>query len=94
MGYSLAAMRPILLWHTFDLDSTVMCRYGEQEGLQFPQAEASIASSVGGVFGRRRRLLWATLRFGDTRSANGDVEFMKQPLTRLPPGASDWVGVG
>jgi hypothetical protein len=32
MGYSLAFMRSILLGHTLDLDSTVLCRYGEQEG--------------------------------------------------------------
>ena len=33
MRYSLARMRPILMGHTLDLDSTVMCRYGEQEGV-------------------------------------------------------------
>ena len=32
MRFSLARMRPILLGHTLDLDSTVLCRYGEQEG--------------------------------------------------------------
>lgn len=32
MRMSLAAMRPILLGHTLDLDSTVVCRYGEQGG--------------------------------------------------------------
>ncbi len=30
MRASLSAMRPILLGHTLDLDSTVFCRYGEQ----------------------------------------------------------------
>ncbi len=28
------AMRPILLGHTLDLDSTVFCRYGEQAGMR------------------------------------------------------------
>jgi Transposase DDE domain group 1 len=32
MRFSLARMRPILLGHTLDLDSSVFCRYGEQEG--------------------------------------------------------------
>jgi hypothetical protein len=27
-------MRPILLGHTLDLDSTVFCRYGEQAGMR------------------------------------------------------------
>ena len=32
MRLSLQTMRPILLGHTLDLDSTVFCRYGDQEG--------------------------------------------------------------
>jgi hypothetical protein len=32
MRFSLSRSRPILLGHTLDLDSTVFCRYGEQEG--------------------------------------------------------------
>ena len=32
MRFSLARMRPILLGHTLDMDSTILCRYGEQEG--------------------------------------------------------------
>jgi len=32
MGFSLARMRPVLMGHTLDLDSTVLCRYGQQEG--------------------------------------------------------------
>jgi hypothetical protein len=32
MRVSLGTMRPILLGHTLDLDSTVFCRYGEQGG--------------------------------------------------------------
>jgi hypothetical protein len=49
MGFSLARSRPILLGHTLDLDSTVFCRYGEQEGslkVQSEQAWAAVASSV------------------------------------------------
>ncbi|MDC8450339.1 MAG: hypothetical protein LV473_18570 [Nitrospira sp.] len=32
MRLSLSTMRPIQLGHTLDLDSTVFCRYGEQDG--------------------------------------------------------------
>lgn len=32
MRMSLGAMRPILLGHTLDLDSTVFCQYSEQTG--------------------------------------------------------------
>lgn len=32
MRMSLTAMRPILLGHTLDLDSTVFCPYGDQAG--------------------------------------------------------------
>ncbi|MDF0677240.1 MAG: hypothetical protein P0120_23330 [Nitrospira sp.] len=32
MRMSLTAMRPILLGHTLDLDSTGFCRYGDQAG--------------------------------------------------------------
>ena len=39
------------------------------------------------------RLLWATLRSGNSGSANGCVEFLKQALTVLPGGiGSDWCG--
>ena len=57
MRFSLARMRPILMGHTLDLDSTVLCRYGEQEGsikgYNPHEAGATVASSVGGVFSRR-----------------------------------------
>ena len=33
-----------------------------------------------------RRLLWAVLRSGNSGSANGCVEFLKQALAVLPPG--------
>ena len=32
MRLSLRSLRPTLLGHTLDLDSTVFCRYGEHEG--------------------------------------------------------------
>ena len=32
MRFSLSRMRPIMLGHTVDLDSTVFCRYGQQQG--------------------------------------------------------------
>lgn len=53
MRLSLGAMRPTLLGHTLDLDSTVFCRYGEQagslEGAQSDQAWPAVSSSVGGL---------------------------------------------
>ncbi len=68
MRFSLARMRPILMGHTVDLDSTVLCRYGEQEG--------SLKGYNPSKPGRRshhplvaflaegRRLLWASMRSG------------------------------
>lgn len=90
MGYSLASMRPILLGHTLDLDSTVLCRYGEQEGSLKgynphkpgrPSHHPLVAFLAEG-----RRLLWAVLRSGNSGSANGCVEFLRQALTVLPKG--------
>jgi hypothetical protein len=90
MRFSLARMRPILIGHTLDLDSTVLCRYGEQEG--------SLKGYNPNKPGRRshhplvaflaegRRLLWASMRSGNSGSANGCVEFMKQAVTVLPQG--------
>src|SRR6266480_2829931 len=90
MRFSLARMRPILIGHTVDLDSTVSCRYGEQEG--------SLKGYNPNKPGRRshhplvaflaegRRLLWARMRSGNSASANGCVEFIKQAVTVLPPG--------
>jgi hypothetical protein len=90
MRFSLARMRPILMGHTLDLDSTVFCRYGEQEG--------SLKGYNPNKPGRRshhplvaflaegRRLLWASMRSGNSGSANGCVEFIKQAVTVVPPG--------
>ena len=90
MRFSLRRMRPILLGHTLDLDSTVLCRYGEQEGSLKgynpkkpgrPSHHPLVAFLAEG-----RRLLWAVLRSGNSGSANGCVEFLKQALTVLPAG--------
>ena len=90
MRFSLTRMRPILLGHTVDLDSTVLCRYGEQDGSLKgynprkpgrPSHHPLVAFLAEG-----RRLLWATLRSGNSGSANGCVEFLKQALTVLPEG--------
>jgi hypothetical protein len=90
MRRSLAAMRPILLGHTLDLDSTVFCRYGEQAGSRKghnpvkpgrPSHHPLVA-----WLSERRRLLWATLRAGHAGTANGAREFLAQALTMLPPG--------
>lgn len=90
MRFSLTRLRPILLGHTLDLDSTVLCRYGEQEGSLKgynpkkpgrPSHHPLVAFLAEG-----RRLLWAVLRSGNSGSANGCVEFLKQALTVLPAG--------
>ena len=98
MRFSLARMRPILMGHTVDLDSTVLCRYGEQEG--------SLKGYNPNKPGRRshhplvaflaegRRLLWASMRSGNSGSANGCVKFIKQAVTVLPREASDWTVTG
>ena len=79
MRFSLGRMRPILLGHTLDLDSTVLCRYGEQEGSLKgynphkpgrPSHHPLVAFLAEG-----RRLLWATLRSGNSGSANGGWSF-------------------
>src|SRR5512135_344280 len=90
MRFSLTRMRPILMGHTLDLDSTILCRYGEQEGSLKgynpkkpgrPSHHPLVAFLAEG-----RRLLWAVLRSGNSGSANGGVEFLKQALTVLPDG--------
>ena len=90
MGFSLSRSHPILLGHTLDLDSTVFCRYGEQEG----SLKGYNPSKPGrpshhplmAFLAETRRLLWATLRSGNSGSANGCVEFMKQALSVVPLG--------
>lgn len=90
MGFSLARMRPVLMGHTLDLDSTVLCRYGQQEGSLKgynpkkpgrPSHHPLVAFLAEG-----RRLLWAVLRSGNSGSANGCVEFLKQALGVLGSG--------
>jgi DDE family transposase len=87
--FSLTRMGPILLGHTLDLDSTVLCRYGAQEGSLkgYNPRRPGRASHhpLVAFLAEWRRLLWATLRSGNSGSANGCVEFLKQ-LTVLPEG--------
>jgi hypothetical protein len=90
MQVSLATMRPILLGHTLDLDSTIFCRYGEQGGSlkghnPVKPGRPSHHPLVAWL-SERRRLLWATLRAGHAGTANGAPEFLAQALTMLPPG--------
>ena len=96
MRYSLSRLRPILMGHTLDLDSTILCRYGEQEGSLKgynpkkpgrPSHHPLVAFLAEG-----RRLLWAALRSGNSGSANGCVEFLKQALTVLPDGQQARLG--
>lgn len=90
MRFSLGRMRPILMGHTLDLDSTVFCRYGEQEGSlkgYNPRKPGRPSHHpLLGFLAEGRRLLWATLRSGNSGSANGCVEFMQQGLALLPAG--------
>ncbi len=90
MRLSLRSLRPTLLGHTLDLDSTVFCRYGEHEGSLIghnpikhgrPSHHPLVA-----WLSERRRLLWATLRAGHAGTANGVREFLAQALTMLPAG--------
>lgn len=90
MRVSLGAMRPILLGHTLDLDSTVFCRDGEQGGSlkghnPIKHGRPSHHPLVAWL-SERRRLLWATLRAGHAGTANGARECLAQALTMLPPG--------
>lgn len=90
MRVSLRAMRPILLGHTLDLDSTVFCRYGEQAGSlkghnPVKHGRPSHHPLVAWL-SERRRLLWATLRAGHAGTANGAREFLAQAITMLPAG--------
>lgn len=88
MRVSLSAMRPILLGHTLDLDSTVFCRYGDQDGSlkghnPVKHGRPSQHPLVAWL-SERRRLLWATLRAGHAGTANGAREFLAQALALLP----------
>lgn len=98
---SLARMPRLTLGHTLDLDSTVFCRYGTQEGSQVgynlqkrgrPSHHPLIAFRS-----ETRRLLWAMLRAGHAGTANGCIEFLRQALTLLPAGhqvAMVWADAG
>lgn len=90
MRFSLGAMRPILLGHTLDLDSTVFCRDGTQGGSlkghnPITHGRPSHHPLVAWL-SERRRLVWATLRAGHAGTANGVRECLAQALTMLPAG--------
>ncbi len=90
MRLSLQSLRPTLLGHTLDLDSTVFCRYGEQDGSlkghnPIKHGRPSHHPLIAWL-SERRRLLWATLRAGHAGTANGVREFLAQALTMLPAG--------
>ena len=68
MRLSLRSLRPTLMGHPLDLDSTVFCRYGEQDGSlkghnPIKHGRPSHHPLVAWL-SERRRLLWATLRAG------------------------------
>ena len=97
MRFSLARMRPILIGHTVDLDSTVLCHTAsrrEFEGVQSQEAWAQVASSLGGILAEGRRLLWASMRSGNSGSANGCAEFDQASGYGASPEASDWTVTG
>ncbi len=87
--FSLKQMRPILLGHTLDLDSTVFCRYGEKQegslkGYNPKKAGRPSHHPLVAFLSEARKVLWAVLGSGNSRSANGCVEFLCQALTVLP----------
>ncbi|HMS86543.1 MAG TPA: hypothetical protein PKD12_23175 [Nitrospira sp.] len=87
---SLAAMKPMLRGPTLDLDSTVSCRYGEQDGSlkghnPIKHGHSSHHPLVA-WFSECRRLLWATLQAGHAGTANGAREFLAQAPMMLPSG--------
>ena len=94
MRFSLARIRPILMGHTLDLDSTVLCRYGEQEGSlkgDNPNKPGRPSHHLLVAFlAEGRRLLWASMRSGNSGSANGCVEFLKQARRCFLRG---WIGL-
>jgi hypothetical protein len=87
---SLSTLRPILLGHTLDLDSTVFCRYGDQAGSLKGHTPAKPGRPshhpLVAWLSERRRLLRATLRAGHAGPANGVREVLTQALTMVPAG--------
>ncbi|MBS0181994.1 MAG: hypothetical protein JSS39_06295 [Nitrospira sp.] len=87
---ALSAMRPMLLGHRLDFDSTVFCRYGEQVGSlnghnPIKHAPLSHHPVVAWLI-EHQRLLWATLRTSHAMTANLVIEFQAQALSMLPSG--------
>jgi hypothetical protein len=90
MRLSLRSLRPTLMGHPLDLDSTVCCRDGEHEGSLIghnpiqhgrPSHHPLVA-----WLRERQRLLWATVRAGHAEMVNGVREFLAHALTMLPAG--------
>lgn len=98
MRFSLLGARPILLGHTLDLDSAVFCRYGGQQGefkgLQSEEAEATIPSSVGGVFGRSKKVIMGEVTFWEHRECERVCGVHETGANAPFAGASNWVGPG
>ncbi|NGZ07944.1 MAG: hypothetical protein CV088_00960 [Nitrospira sp. LK70] len=95
MRLSLQSLRPTLLGHTLDLDSTVFCRYGEHEGSLIghnpikhgrPSHHPLVA-----WLSERRRLLWATCGpvMRGPPTAYGNFWLKRSPWCRRDIG-SDW----
>lgn len=98
-----ALFRPLLSWslsslparpdgYTLDLDSTVCERYGEQEGsLKGHNPRKHGRPSHHPLFGflaEARSIAHAWLRSGNTSSARGASEFLKETLASLPAAVS------
>jgi hypothetical protein len=98
MRQSLERMPRFLLGHTLDLDSTVFCRYGTQEGSQIgynPQKRGRPSHHPLIAFlSEARRLLWATLRAGRAGARPMAVSSCSNRLSPFfPPGiAWRWCG--
>src|SRR3990172_2289044 len=96
LRWGVRAMRPILLGHTLDLDSTVCCRYGDQEGSLKgynpikpgrPSHHPLLAFLC-----EARRVVWATVRAGHAGTASGassSSAFQRRRGGPWPP-ASTW----
>jgi hypothetical protein len=90
-------MRPVSLGHTLELDSTVFCRYGTQEGSRkgYNSVKPGRPSHplLLAWLSERRRVLWATLRAGHAGAANGVRGVLAQARRCSPAAtASRWSG--
>ena len=79
MRASVVRMPRILLGHTLDLNSTVLCWYGDQEGSQIGYSRPSHHPLLAFVR-ETQRLLWVALRPGKAGPANGCIEWLRQAI--------------